>query len=100
MARAGPPVAHRTLRHLIDAVRRAIDVADLRVLVACEPSTLTAQDERMLITVALAVLDALVRVLGARGPPARRAGRHLIPGVHGVRLERALCDVRLADESL
>src|SRR3954468_3862064 len=99
VARAGPLVAHRARRHLIDAVRRAIDVADLRVLLACEPPTLAAQDERMLIAVALAVLDALVRVLGARGPPARRAGRHLIRGVDRVRLEGAVRDVRLADES-
>src|SRR3954470_7022950 len=99
VARAGPLVAHRARRHLIDAVRRAIHIADLCVLLACEPSTLTAQDERMLITIALAVLDALVGVLRARCPPARRAGRHFIGRVDSVRLEGAVRDVRLADDS-
>src|SRR3954468_15908616 len=51
----------------------------------------------MLITVAPAVLDALVRVLGARCPPARRAGRHFIRRVDSVRLERALRLVGLTD---
>src|SRR5947209_2802566 len=86
------------MARLREPVGGVIDMTDFGVLVTREASRLVAQHERMLITIALPVHDAVVRVRVAGGSPARSARRHLIRREHHSGLERALLLVLLAHE--